>query len=413
MLHKLIGWDFSFIFMKYGPAWREHRKFMYQRFNPRAATNFKPHVLKAIHSFMRNILASPENLRFHAHHFTIESMLSVTYGIQVQTGHNPVVELLQRVSDALVQASIPGRFLVDSFPFLQYVPSWIPFTQFKRDAKEWNKDLNRMIEEPFQITRNHFLAGEDTYSFVSDGLRAMKNVEDQPEQDVIKKVAGTLYFAASDTTFATIMTTILALMCHPEVMKKAQAEIDTIVEPGNLPDWKDQESLPYTSAVIKEILRWNPAIPLDLHYIECEDVYRGFTIPSNSIVLGNAWAILHEESVYPNPASFNPDRFIKNGKLNTEIRDPEDIAFGIGRRICPGRHLARPSVWMLIACIITLFDISKPVDEEGNVIEPKMEWTTGSISHPVPFQCRIVPRSEKAVAAIQATKGYEYAGISG
>lgn len=49
-------------------------------------------------------------------------------------------------------------------------------------------------------------------------------------------------------------------------------------------------------------------------------------------------AMLHNESVYPDPFTFNPDRFMKDGKLNPAVRDPDHAAFGFGRRylIFPG-----------------------------------------------------------------------------
>lgn len=42
--------------------------------------------------------------------------------------------------------------------------------------------------------------------------------------------------------------------------------------------------------------------------------------------------MLHDETVYPKPFEFNPDRFIKDGKLNPEVKDPGHAAFGFGRR---------------------------------------------------------------------------------
>jgi cytochrome P450 len=39
-----------------------------------------------------------------------------------------------------------------------------------------------------------------------------------------------------------------------------------------------------------------------------------------------------DEEVYPDPESFKPERFMKDGALNKEIRDPRDIVFGFGRR---------------------------------------------------------------------------------
>ena len=50
---------------------------------------------------------------------------------------------------------------------------------------------------------------------------------------------------------------------HPEVQKKAQAEIDAVVGPHRLPDFEDRRSLPYINAIIvKESMRWHPVAPL-------------------------------------------------------------------------------------------------------------------------------------------------------
>ena len=51
---------------------------------------------------------------------------------------------------------------------------------------------------------------------------------------------------------------------YPEVQKKAQAEIDTIIGPNRLPDFHDRPSLPYINAVIKESARWNVVLPLGM-----------------------------------------------------------------------------------------------------------------------------------------------------
>ena len=43
-------------------------------------------------------------------------------------------------------------------------------------------------------------------------------------------------------------------------------------------------------------------------------------------------AMLNDERVYPEPHEFKPERYLKNGKLDSSVRDPMDIAFGFGRR---------------------------------------------------------------------------------
>jgi len=50
--------------------------------------------------------------------------------------------------------------------------------------------------------------------------------------------------------------------------------------------------------------------------------------------------------------------------------------FGFGRRICPGKYMAHSTVWVAIASILTVFDITKARDEQGRVIEPTYEYVS-------------------------------------
>ncbi|KAF9810827.1 hypothetical protein IEO21_06775 [Rhodonia placenta] len=64
---------------------------------------------------------------------------------------------------------------------------------------------------------------------------------------------------------------------YPEIQKKAQAELDGVVQPGCLPEFNDRANLPYLDAVLKEIYWWNPTVPIAIpHRITQDDVYNGF-----------------------------------------------------------------------------------------------------------------------------------------
>ncbi|KAF7347079.1 Cytochrome P450 [Mycena venus] len=106
------------------------------------------------------------------------------------------------------------------------------------------------------------------------------------------------------------------------------------------------------------------------------------------------------------PYAFKPERFLMldgegNLKLDPSAPIPE-AAFGFGRRICPGRHMATSSLWISIACILATFNVTKALDEHGREIEPSYEFDSGFINSPLPFKCSIRPRSEQAGALIQA-----------
>ena len=57
-------------------------------------------------------------------------------------------------------------------------------------------------------------------------------------------------------------TFLLTMILHPEVQKKAQAEIDAVIGRGRVPSISDRDSLPYVEAVFREVLRWHPIVPL-------------------------------------------------------------------------------------------------------------------------------------------------------
>jgi hypothetical protein len=152
---------------------------------------------------------------------------------------------------------------------------------------------------------------------------------------------------------------------YPEVQKKAQAEIDAVVGPNRLPNFHDRPSLPYVNAVVKESSRWNLVAPLGRsllsslllpiltgsegipHMSTIDDEYNGFYIPKGTIMIGNAWlvrsldsffcpeflrSILHDRKAFNHPQEFQPERYLKDGNLNPDVRDPDSAAFGFGRR---------------------------------------------------------------------------------
>lgn len=82
------------------------------------------------------------------------------------------------------------------------------------------------------------------------------------------------------------------MLKHPDIQAKAQRELDTVLGHGQLPDYGDEVSLPYLKAVVKECLRIEPPFPLAIpHMTTSQDVYRGYTIPAQTIVLPNIWYV--------------------------------------------------------------------------------------------------------------------------
>jgi cytochrome P450 len=82
-------------------------------------------------------------------------------------------------------------------------------------------------------------------------------------------------------------------------------------------------------------------------------------------------AILHDPEVYPEPDKFKPERFLNED--GTVRDDPMlSLVFGIGKRICPGRHLVEAIIFIVISSILSVFDVTRAKDENGNEIPVKV-----------------------------------------
>ena len=88
---------------------------------------------------------------------------------------------------------------------------------------------------------------------------------------------------------------------------------------------------------------------------------------------------MHDEEVYHEPAAFRPDRFMRDGALNPEVRDPSVAAFGFGRRICPGRYMAQDQLWIAVASVLAAFTVSKEKDSAGLEITPEIGCLPGFV----------------------------------
>ncbi|KAF9529927.1 cytochrome P450 [Crepidotus variabilis] len=405
MINELMGWDFDFGFMDYGDTWRRHRRLMHNAFHPAASKQFLPHLSKATLAFLNNMLDKPESLVENIRSMAGQTILSIAYGIEMQKNNDPYIADAHRAIKPVSLAAVPGAFLVDTFPALKYVPDWAPGAGFKAKARMWRSYARQMIERPFEAAKNMMAEGTCPRCFVSICLDMKEDSSLIYDEDVVQSVAGTMYTAGADTTVAVLTACILGLLSRPDVVKKAQDDLDKVVKLGHLPDFEDEPSLPFITAIAKETMRWRVTLPTAVpHLLHADDEYKGYRIPAGSIIIPNTWAMLNDEGIYPDPLTFRPERFMENNYLRQDVRDPGHATWGFGRRICPGRFIAFPAVWIAIASLIYAFNIEKKVDETGNVIQPNHEDTVGLVNMPKPYAYRITPRSLAIEKLIRESK---------
>ena len=153
------------------------------------------------------------------------------------------------------------------------------------------------------------------------------------------------------------------LVHNPETLSKARAELEETIGKGKMVMESDISQLPYLQAIIKETFRLHPAAPLLLPRKAGTDVEMGgFTIPKDAQVLINAWAIGRDPSLWEDPDTFAPERFL-GSEVDVRGRNFELIPFGGGQQICPGLPLALRMLYLMLGSLIYSFD--RKLEDEG------------------------------------------------
>ncbi|KAJ7157117.1 cytochrome P450 [Mycena filopes] len=386
---ELVGWDQGPALIQPGKQWSEYRRLMAQFMGNRSKVEASyGHILaKTTHEFLRGIAHDPDAWREHARRFSGALVLAMTYGYQAKEKEDPLVKLADDALSQFSEATAPNAFAVDVFPLLRYIPEWFPGASWKKKVKPYNQTLEDMLAKPFAWVKEQMKAGVATPCFVSDHLESSSSNE-----HTLKWTAVGIYGGGADTTTVAIHILFLALIMHPEAQRKAQEELERVLGRCVSPQLSDRSRLPYLEAVLLEILRYYTVGPVGLpHAVAEDDVHNGFFIPKGAVIIPNNWLFYRDSNTYSAPENFSPERFIET-PTHAKERDPRDMLFGYGRRVCPGVHLANASIWIVFASILAFFDVS-PAIEDGKPVLPSGRFLDGVISFPEEFECSITPRS--------------------
>ncbi|KAK4703963.1 hypothetical protein P7C70_g2246, partial [Phenoliferia sp. Uapishka_3] len=324
-----------------------------------------------------------------------------------------VVAENRQSTGVLTSLNIPGKYLVESVPALLWLPHFlspwrkIAMEQRKRDVAYYT----RLVKE----VQEKMADGTAALSFCRQLLET-KDKHGMTDLE-IAYTCGTPFGAGVDTSSGTLMVFLLACAEYgPSFIPKAQAELDAVVGTERLPTFEDLPDLPYIQAILNETLRWRPIAVLGvglnplsiLQLTRCisapkssteDDTYQGMFIPKGSTLIANLWSIHLNPDDFPDPHRFDPERFMAKREYPGQWGHS---AFGFGRRICPGMHLASNSIFINIARILWGFNVGKAIDEvTGQEIPVDIfAFTNGFNSLPEPFEVTIAPRSLAHTAVI-------------
>ncbi|KAG6907102.1 hypothetical protein DXG01_010515 [Tephrocybe rancida] len=336
MAGELLCSGIMLSFISYGDLFRRMRRVTHDTFGPHASEQFQPLQQREAVRLVSELVDDPDNWDEIVKRSTSSNILTATYGWPRLTDeHMPLVKRIHAHTAHLSNACIPGTSMVDLFPFLNYLPAWM--AKFKRDALAWHQRESEMFE-----------------GFNADVARKMFQRAD---------LGTILSSAGAETTTASVAAFLLAMIHYPEIMRKAQAQIDAVVGRDCVPTFADRVHLPYIRAIVKELLRWRPAGPMG--------------IPQYILTRKNF--DLSVSSMKQEPQTFllricirwaTARLVLEGGKISRLPQGHEISSATIST--CVGVTFATQSLFIDFALLLWAFNIEKARDAQGNEITPSL-----------------------------------------
>ncbi|XP_066478552.1 cytochrome P450 2J2-like isoform X1 [Tiliqua scincoides] len=228
--------------------------------------------------------------------------------------------------------------------------------------------------------------------FIDFYLLQMEKNKDVPDStfddENLSQAIFDLFLAGTDTTSGTLQWALLLMASHPDIQDKVHKEIEDVFGSSQIIHYQDRKKLPYTTAVIHEVMRSKYVVLFGLPRRTTEDVNMlGYFIPKGTLVVPDFRSVLLDPKEWETPDEFNPHHFLdKDGHF---VEKDAFLPFGAGLRACVGEQLAWIEIFIFFTSLLRSFTFRPP---EG-VKELNQEPVVGLTTHPHPYKLCAIPTS--------------------
>lgn len=399
-----MGWGLTLTFLRWGPQFKLHRRLFQNTFALSNIKAFRPIQEHESRKAVRSLIKDPEDWEEITLLLTTSIIFRIAFGQEITDKDSPYCAMSKAANDATTKGGIAGSTLVDLFPIARFMPSWLNISAPLAHARASRPAIQTIHSKPWDANMRDIEAGTAGPSFMRTNWENYKKNEkaEQAQEmtvDDIKGATGAVFIAGGNSTWGTILATMLFLTKYPDLQKKLHGELDALLlvdgqQQPRLPTFEDRERLKGLDDFLMETMRCLPLNPLMIpHKSLRDDVYEGMFIPAGTTVFANTTAMTTNPDVYRDPDKFDPDRY---GSGRGEPYPGGN--FGFGRRKCPGNFLALASVYMFLATFLSVFELEQVIGEDGKPKIPQPGVSIGlggyvATSNLAKFQVNISLRS--------------------
>ena len=192
------------------------------------------------------------------------------------------------------------------------------------------------------------------------------------ERDILHSVQD-FVGAGTENSTNSVLWIIEFLAKYPEAQRDVYEEIAALVNRKGVPiSPEDRKQLPLTRSFIMEVSRVRHSAPIGIPRAAGNDfVYQGHYVSKGTMIIGNLNSVFMDETLFEEPEVFKPRRFLKaDGTLNHQRVEKLPI-YGLGKRRCLGQSLAQNELFYFTAVIVQNFrlieDSENPLPITGHL----------------------------------------------
>ncbi|KAJ8376314.1 hypothetical protein SKAU_G00068940 [Synaphobranchus kaupii] len=360
------------IVLSNGQLWKSQRKFanMHLKYFGEGKKTLETCIVQECHFLfqaMKEEQGRPFDPQFTTNNAVANIICSVMFGHRFDYNDTHFQTLLRLDADAVLLFGNPRAQLYDAFPgLLKYLPG--PHqTIFSNYAK-----IIAFLKEEIKKHKENW-DPSDPRDYIDTYLGEIETKKDDIEAgfniETLTICTLDMFEAGTETAATTLRWGFVFMMKYPEIQKKVQDEIDSVIGQSRQPTMADRANMPYTDAVIHEIQRMGNILPLGFPRMTSKDTMLGeHFIPKGTAVITNLSSVLNDKNEWETPDTFNPGHFLDSqGQFR---RRKAFLPFSAGTRVCLGEQLARMELFLFFTSLLQRFTFSPPPGVEPSLKGP-------------------------------------------
>ncbi len=147
--------------------------------------------------------------------------------------------------------------------------------------------------------------------------------------------------------------------------------------------------MPYFEAVISEVFRIAPAVPMGVpHEMKTDLNFHGYRFPKGTSIIANIYGVHHDPKIWGDPENFRPERFL-NGDESRYVPNEALIPYDDGQRTCYGGPFAHDALFLFVTRLFQQFNVRSEYGADGKADFLPEIWL---LLRPKPFKVVVSSR---------------------